>query len=113
MAGAMESVIICRCEDVHLHEIEACLTDLTAPLSAHELKLQTRAGMGVCQGRTCGPLIHGILSRCAAWLTDTARLAEGEFSPSPNAPVRPMTVAELALAGPGALPGGGPDEADH
>jgi len=111
----MEPVIVCRCEDVYLSDVEDCLSgvNVNVPLSAHELKLQTRAGMGVCQGRTCGPLIHALLRGRAAHASGTAILPEQEFSPSSNPPVRPMTVAELALAGPGALPGGAHLETDH
>ncbi len=39
--------IVCRCEDVPLDR-------LAAAASAREAKLDTRAGMGPCQGRVCG-----------------------------------------------------------
>ncbi|WP_422927777.1 FAD-dependent oxidoreductase [Singulisphaera sp. PoT] len=42
--------IICRCEDVTLAQL--------APFHAsREAKLQTRCGMGPCQGRICGPAV--------------------------------------------------------
>lgn len=42
--------VVCRCEDVTLEQIGTCL-------SAREAKLRTRAGMGSCQGRVCGPAL--------------------------------------------------------
>lgn len=50
---AQEPTILCRCEDVTLGQ-----------LKDHEnwrsAKLQTRCGMGPCQGRVCGPAVEAI-----------------------------------------------------
>jgi NADPH-dependent 2,4-dienoyl-CoA reductase/sulfur reductase-like enzyme len=43
--------IICRCEDVPWSKIERYH-------SAREAKLQSRCGMGLCQGRVCGPALE-------------------------------------------------------
>ena len=40
--------LVCRCEDVSHAALQACT-------SWTEAKLQTRCGMGTCQGRVCGP----------------------------------------------------------
>lgn len=45
---APPSEFLCRCEDVRLGEVRA-------QSSWRDAKLQTRCGMGECQGRTCGP----------------------------------------------------------
>lgn len=50
---ATAQTIICRCEDVRLSSLSACH-------SWREAKLQTRCGMGPCQGRVCGPIVHTI-----------------------------------------------------
>jgi NADPH-dependent 2,4-dienoyl-CoA reductase/sulfur reductase-like enzyme len=51
---AHEETIICRCEDVPWGK-----------LSGHtgwtDAKLQTRCGMGPCQGRICGPIVESLL----------------------------------------------------
>lgn len=39
--------LVCRCEDIRFH-------DVARWTSAREAKLQTRCGMGLCQGRVCG-----------------------------------------------------------
>jgi D-hydroxyproline dehydrogenase subunit alpha len=54
--------IVCRCEDVRHGAIAACG-------SAREAKLVTRAGMGPCQGRVCGPATEFLFG----WTGDTVR----------------------------------------
>ena len=57
----MDDLIICRCEEVTENEIrEAIKLGLT---TTNELKRLTRAGMGLCQGKTCGRLVMSILTR--------------------------------------------------
>jgi len=48
---ATPETIVCRCEDVRLGQLEGWS-------SAREAKLQTRCGMGACQGRVCGPILR-------------------------------------------------------
>lgn len=56
-----EDLIICRCEEITKGEIrEAIGQGLTM---MNEVKRLTRAGMGLCQGKTCGRLLMGILAR--------------------------------------------------
>ncbi|SDI06382.1 (2Fe-2S)-binding protein [Alteribacillus bidgolensis] len=50
--------IICRCEEVTYKDL--LKTANTYQCTARELKLRTRAGMGICGGRTCRFLIEGI-----------------------------------------------------
>jgi D-hydroxyproline dehydrogenase subunit alpha len=45
---AEDDTLICRCEDVAFGRLRAYAT-------ARDAKLQTRCGMGPCQGRVCGP----------------------------------------------------------
>ncbi|ACO47428.1 putative FAD-dependent pyridine nucleotide-disulfide oxidoreductase (plasmid) [Deinococcus deserti VCD115] len=47
--------VVCRCEDVRQRDLQGCT-------SWADAKLQTRCGMGACQGRVCGPAtttLHG------------------------------------------------------
>jgi len=56
-----DNIIICRCEDVTLKEIEQAIDNgITEP---EELKRFLNIGLGPCQGRTCGRLVTQILSR--------------------------------------------------
>ena len=78
--------IICRCEEVSRKEIEAAIED--GATTMNELKRFTRAGMGLCQGRTCRRLVERILAE-----KQSASLSEIQPS-SYRPPVRPIQ-AEL------------------
>ncbi|WDV44399.1 (2Fe-2S)-binding protein [Clostridiaceae bacterium M8S5] len=51
-----DNTIICRCSDVTLKEIRDLIKQ--GYTSLEEIKRISRAGMGPCQGRTCGQLIQ-------------------------------------------------------
>lgn len=79
------SIIVCRCEEVTLEQIRETISKQGC--SSRETKLRTRAGMGICGGRTCRPL----LDRLAAPLEgETASELPLKVQP----PVRPMSFAE-------------------
>ncbi len=59
---AREDTCVCRCEDVPLSELKG-------RASWREAKLQTRCGMGSCQGRICGAATREILG----WGADSVR----------------------------------------
>ncbi|MGW4379883.1 FAD/NAD(P)-dependent oxidoreductase [Kitasatospora sp. NPDC004531] len=47
---------VCRCEEVPARAVREAVTELGAT-DARTVKLLTRAGMGWCQGRMCGPAV--------------------------------------------------------
>jgi len=59
---AREHTIVCRCEDVTYGQLNSFQT-------AREAKLQTRCGMGPCQGRICGPACEFLFG----WKDDSIR----------------------------------------
>jgi NADPH-dependent 2,4-dienoyl-CoA reductase/sulfur reductase-like enzyme len=59
---AAAQTIVCRCEDVPLSKLSDCD-------SWRDAKLQTRCGMGPCQGRVCGPIVHTLFG----WSPDSVR----------------------------------------
>lgn len=59
---ADDDTFVCRCEDVTFKR----LRDFT---TWREAKLQTRCGMGACQGRVCGPATEFLFG----WKTDSVR----------------------------------------
>jgi len=56
-----ENIIICRCEDITLKEIREAINK--GYTTVEEIKRITRAGMGPCQGKTCGLLIAKEISK--------------------------------------------------
>ena len=78
-ALATDDTIVCRCEDVRRAAV--------APLrDARQAKLYTRAGMGACQGRVCGPALEFLFG----WPAGTVR--------SPLEPARLSTLSTAASA---------------
>ncbi|MCZ4510887.1 NAD(P)/FAD-dependent oxidoreductase [Streptomyces sp. ActVer] len=57
-----DDTVVCRCEEVSASAIREAVDDLGAG-DVRTVKLLTRAGMGWCQGRMCGPAVAG-LARC-------------------------------------------------
>ena len=53
--------IVCRCEEITEQEVLRAIKIGTLDLDA--VKRATRAGMGLCQGKTCSVLIRNILHR--------------------------------------------------
>jgi bacterioferritin-associated ferredoxin len=86
--------VICRCEEVSRDEILRAIADGCDTVD--EIKRMTRAGMGLCQGRTCRRLVAQLVA-----LKTGRPLSEIEpagFRP----PVRPIPVQELANCSDGA-----------
>jgi NAD(P)H-nitrite reductase large subunit len=84
---ADDDTIICRCEDVTRGQIVAAMAGGAAPGAASALKLMTRAGMGVCQGRSCE---HAVMALVAA---ETGTAATSGFTA--RYPVRPVAIGDL------------------
>ncbi|MBG6238932.1 NADPH-dependent 2,4-dienoyl-CoA reductase/sulfur reductase-like enzyme [Mycetocola sp. CAN_C7] len=55
---------ICRCEDVSYETIRTT-TEATCAVGLRSVKLTTRAGLGICQGRMCGRTLEDLAGRSA------------------------------------------------
>ncbi len=85
-----DDLIICRCENVSLAEIKRAIHQGGAR-TVNQVKKLTRAGMGLCQGRTCAGVVALILS-----LEAQAPLGAEAFTA--RAPVRSLKIEDLAAA---------------
>ncbi len=81
----MAKVLVCRCEDVTLHELEDAIT--RGHNDIESLKRYTGFGTGWCQGKGCVAL-------CAKLLTERGFDASIPFTPRP--PYHPLRLADLA-----------------
>ena len=54
-------LVVCRCESVNLGRIQVAINRSGAQ-TVNQIKKLTRAGMGLCQGRTCAKTIESILA---------------------------------------------------
>ncbi len=79
-----DDLIICRCEEVKREEILQVIQQ--GAITADEIKRLTRAGMGLCQGKTCRRLVNQIIA-------EETHQAISEVKPSNyRPPVRPMKL---------------------
>jgi len=83
----VNNMIICRCEEVTLKDIEDTFD--TYQCSAREVKLRTRAGMGYCGGRTCRPAVDAILEEI------TQEEPGNDIPLKVQPPVRPTSLGVL------------------
>ncbi|MGP4089393.1 FAD/NAD(P)-dependent oxidoreductase [Streptomyces sp. KR55] len=54
-----DDTVVCRCEEVTAQAVRVAVRELGAG-DLRTVKLLTRAGMGWCQGRMCGPAVAGL-----------------------------------------------------
>jgi len=82
-----EDVIVCRCEEITEREVIDAIKN--GARSVNEVKRWTRAGMGLCQGRTCRRLIERLISQ----------YGDVELSKVPQSsarqPVRPFKIGNI------------------
>lgn len=90
-----DDVIVCRCENVTAGAIREAAR--SAP-DVNAVKRATRAGMGLCQGRTCQAAVAELTSAAG----DAPLPSVGRFTS--RMPLRPVGLEVLA-AGPGIEPG--------
>ena len=88
------STTICRCEEVSLRELDEAYEE--GADSFDVLKGWTRAGMGSCQGRMCGPFMREWLGRRRDVPLESV---SGESARPPARPV--VTLGALAAASDG------------
>ncbi|AEE91733.1 BFD domain protein (2Fe-2S)-binding domain protein [Tepidanaerobacter acetatoxydans Re1] len=82
----MNEEYICRCEEVTRKEIQEAIDDGATTLAG--VKRRTRAGMGLCQGRTCQRLVTQMLAK----VEDPAEIKP----PTSRPPVRAIKIGEIA-----------------
>ena len=88
-ALAADDLVLCRCEDVTRGAVLAAMA-LAGGDHPEELKRVSRAGMGLCQGRGCRPLVAGLLG------ARTGRTLAELPVPSYRPPVRSLPLEALA-----------------
>ena len=86
--GIADAAPVCRCEGVTAGQLRQAVAN--GCLGANQAKAFTRAGMGPCQGRICGPATHAVIA--AARGADPA-LVEPMRT---RFPLKPLSLGELA-----------------
>ena len=78
----LPETLVCRCEEVSVGRVRDAIDTLGAP-DARTVKLLTRAGMGWCQGRICGPIVESLCPAAAG-------------APAPRPVIAPVPLGALA-----------------
>lgn len=78
-------VIICRCEEVGYSQLKEAMAN--GACTSQELKMATRAGMGMCQGRVCRRLLEMMV------FEQNARIQSISSKLTIHAPVRPLSLS--------------------
>ncbi|WP_415923340.1 NAD(P)/FAD-dependent oxidoreductase [Streptomyces sp. NE06-03C] len=86
-AWLTDDTTVCRCEEVTAGTVRAARADGSA-IDHRQVKQLTRAGMGWCQGRMCGPAVHCLVAARAEPYTPAERLI-----------ATPLTLGALADSG--------------
>lgn len=81
-----DDLIICRCEEITKGEIRRAVHE--GMYTMIEVKRYLRAGMGLCQGQTCGRLIRPIIAKELG-----VPVSDLEMN-RPRSPVRPIEMKE-------------------
>ena len=83
-----KETIICKCECKTVGDISALLTE--KDVSAKEIKLNGRFGMGRCQGRYCGKWVLDMIGETGGIQQPTVALTGCRW------PIRPVSISALA-----------------
>lgn len=83
-----DDVLLCRCEEITAGRVREAVA--LGCLGTNQLKAFTRAGMGACQGRVCGPLIHATVAEARGVPGAQVEPLRTRF------PTKPLTLGELA-----------------
>jgi len=82
-----DDILVCRCEEVTAGDIRKAIREGATDVT--QVKLKTRAGMGLCQGRTCELLVQQILCQ------ELGIKQEQTGYSTPRTPQRPVTFGTL------------------
>ena len=80
-----DDLIVCRCEEVTVGDIKKAIAG--GAVTVEGIKKRTRAGMGLCQGRTCSRLVSRILG------SETGIKADEIRPDTARMPIKPVSFS--------------------
>ena len=82
-----DDTLLCRCEEITVGQVRQAIAEGATTVSA--VRMVTRAGMGRCQGRMCGPPLAELLAQALG------RPVEAVGQATPRPPVVPVPLEGL------------------
>jgi NADPH-dependent 2,4-dienoyl-CoA reductase/sulfur reductase-like enzyme len=96
-----DDTLACRCEEVPVGRLRATARAASST-DLRSMKLATRAGLGICQGRVCGRTVEELLAAEAPACGGSAGAPAAPAAPGPGSDRRPIAspvrLGELAAA---------------
>lgn len=80
-----EDCIVCRCEEVRLRDIDEAFKNGVS--TSRDIKMATRAGMGICQGRICRSILEEIIEETVEGVQSSSSKL------TTHNPVRPVALS--------------------
>jgi NAD(P)H-nitrite reductase large subunit len=81
------SYMVCRCEEVSIDSLQEAINDGACTLQ--ELKMATRAGMGICQGRICRTALECLIPNKKIGLLEHPSML------TIHQPTRPVSLSQI------------------
>lgn len=81
------SYMVCRCEEVSLDILQEAI--LAGAGTAQELKMATRAGMGICQGRICRTALECLFQN------NNMGILDNPSTLTVHQPIRPVPLSQI------------------
>ena len=88
LAAIADEALVCRCEGLTARQVRAAAVEMGGDLAA--VKALSRAGMGPCQGRACGPAVAALAAEAGGTAGSAMRV---------QMPVKPILVRVPAGGG--------------
>ena len=82
-----DDTVICRCEEIRTSAVSEVIG--AGAVDLHQAKLQTRAGMGYCQGRVCNSLVAPLIA------AQTGQPLDKLFPYTTRPPLQPITLGAM------------------
>ena len=79
--------MVCRCEEVSIDSLQEAINDGASTLQ--ELKMATRAGMGICQGRICRTALECLIPNKKIGLLEHPSML------TIHQPTRPVSLSQI------------------
>jgi bacterioferritin-associated ferredoxin len=79
--------MVCRCEEVSLDILQEAIQ--AGASTAQELKMATRAGMGMCQGRNCRTALECLIPN------NTMGIQGNPSTLTFHQPIRPVPLSQI------------------
>lgn len=81
--------IVCKCQDITFGQLHDLLSELPYRIDSNSLKLLSRVGMGLCQGRYCSYYVNKLV----CWTNNASEQSNCPFTA--QIPIKPILIGSI------------------